>query len=104
MPSSASARTPSGSPIAPIAVVSSPGITFAWTPTASRRSTTAAISASPACGVITTITVASLFQAGEDFASGRAAVDLDVDAVGEEAHVALDARRLGERLLVGPDG
>src|SRR3954468_20980149 len=56
IPSSASARTPSGSPIAPIAVVSSPGMTLACTPAASSRSTTAAISASPACGVITTIT------------------------------------------------
>src|SRR5918993_936115 len=34
MPSRASDRTPSGSPIAPIAVVSSPGMTFACTPTA----------------------------------------------------------------------
>ena len=33
-PSSPISRTPSGSPIAPIAVVSSPGITFAWTPPA----------------------------------------------------------------------
>src|SRR4051794_40779854 len=56
MPSSASARTPSGSPIAPMAVVSSPGMTFACTPAASSRSTTAAISPSPAWGVITTIT------------------------------------------------
>src|SRR4051812_20142080 len=60
IPSSASARTPSGSPIAPMAVVSSPGMTFACTPAASSRSTTAAISAAPAAGVITTITPRSL--------------------------------------------
>ena len=55
IPSSPISRTPSGSPIAPIAVVSSPGITLAWTPRASSFSTTAAISASVAWGVITTI-------------------------------------------------
>src|SRR5215207_1586708 len=56
MPSSPSSRTPSGSPIAPIAVVSSPGSTSTCTPVASRRDLTAAISASVASGVITIIT------------------------------------------------
>src|SRR5919201_2076654 len=60
MPSSASARTPSGSPIAPIAVVNSPGMTFACTPTVSSRRTTASISACVAWGVITTITADEL--------------------------------------------
>src|SRR5215213_2000711 len=46
--------------MAPMAVVSSPGMTFACTPAASSRSTTAAIWASPACGVITTITTGSI--------------------------------------------
>ena len=55
-PSRPISRTPSGSPIAPMAVVSSPGITFACTPPAWRRSTTASISAGVASGVITTIT------------------------------------------------
>src|SRR5215213_9088109 len=55
-PSSPISRTPSGSPIAPMAVVSSPGMTFACTPPAWRRSTTASIWAGVASGVITTIT------------------------------------------------
>ena len=38
-----------------MAVVSSPGMTFACTPAASSRATTAAISASVAWGVMTTI-------------------------------------------------
>src|SRR3954468_13833752 len=63
MPSRPSSRTPSGSPIAPIAVVSSPGITRPWTTTVSRRARTAAISASPAPGVITIIIAAGALQA-----------------------------------------
>src|SRR4029079_9753044 len=55
-PSRPISRTPSGSPIAPIAVVSSPGITLACTPPAWSRSTTASICAGVASGVITTIT------------------------------------------------
>src|SRR5205823_15118001 len=55
MPSSPSSMTPSGSPIAPIAVVSSPGITRTCTPVVSRRATTARMSSSDAPGVITTI-------------------------------------------------
>src|ERR1044071_9616384 len=55
MPSRPSSRTPSGSPIAPIAVVSSPGMTSTCTPVVSSRLRTAAISASPASGVITII-------------------------------------------------
>src|SRR5829696_378391 len=55
MPSSPSSRTPSGSPIAPIAVVSSPGITSTWTPVAASRRLTASISSADACGVITII-------------------------------------------------
>ena len=43
MPSSPSSRTPSGSPIAPMAVVSSPGIVSTWTPVVSSRATTARI-------------------------------------------------------------
>ena len=56
MPSSPSSRTLVGSPIAPIAVVSSPGITSTCTPVVSSRARTAATSASPASGVITIIT------------------------------------------------
>src|SRR3954470_24895972 len=56
MPSSPSSRTPSGSPIAPIAVVSSPGSTSTCTPVVSSRDLTAAISASVASGVMTIIT------------------------------------------------
>src|SRR3954447_26455269 len=55
MPSSPSSATPAGSPIAPIAVVSSPGITTTCTPVVSTRATTASISADVACGVITII-------------------------------------------------
>ena len=56
MPSSPSSRTPSGSPIAPIAVVSSPGSTSTCTPVVASLALTASISASPASGVITIIT------------------------------------------------
>src|SRR5829696_2646801 len=56
MPSSPSSRTPSGSPIAPIAVVSSPGSTSTCTPVVFSLALTASISASPASGVITIIT------------------------------------------------
>src|SRR5689334_14605700 len=56
MPSSPSSRTPSGSPIAPIAVVSSPGSTSTCTPVVLSLALTASISASPASGVITIIT------------------------------------------------
>src|SRR4051812_44640034 len=56
MPSSPSSRTPSGSPIAPIAVVSSPGSTTTCTPVVARRSLTASTSVSEAPGVITIIT------------------------------------------------
>src|SRR3954449_755714 len=55
MPSRPSSRTPSGSPIAPIAVVSSPGRTSTWTPVVRSLALTASISASPASGVITII-------------------------------------------------
>src|SRR5436305_5209870 len=56
IPSSPSSATPSGSPIAPIAVVSSPGITSTcrW-PIDSSRALTAPISSAVACGVITII-------------------------------------------------
>ena len=57
-PPGPSSATPSGSPIAPIAVVSSPGITTTCTPVVSRRARTAATSASVAWGVITIITAA----------------------------------------------
>src|SRR6185312_3478471 len=56
MPSSPSSATPSGSPMAPMAVVSSPGITTTCTPVVSSRARTAATSASVAWGVITIIT------------------------------------------------
>src|SRR5215216_3740534 len=59
MPSSPSSRTPSGSPIAPIAVVSSPGSTSTCTPVVFSLALTASISASPASGVITIITARS---------------------------------------------
>src|SRR4051812_1115256 len=104
MPSRASARTPSGSPIAPIAVVSSPGITLACTPTASSRSTTAAISASPAWGVITTITVGRAYSGGARLAARGRAVDLDLDAVAQEGDVAGHRGRLGQRLGEAPGG
>src|SRR4051795_12134643 len=55
IPSSPSSATPSGSPIAPMAVVSSPGITTTCTPVCARRSWTASISACVAWGVITII-------------------------------------------------
>src|SRR3954447_10617598 len=55
MPSSPSSRTPSGSPIAPIAVVSSPGSTSTCTPVVLSLALTASISVSPASGVITII-------------------------------------------------
>src|SRR4051812_27036619 len=63
MPSSPSSATPAGSPIAPIAVVSSPGITTTCTPVVSTRATTASISADVACGVITIITAAPSYGA-----------------------------------------
>src|SRR3954451_23968269 len=67
IPSRPSSRTPSGSPIAPIAVVSSPGITSTCTPVVSSRLRTAAISASPAVGVITIIKAfGTLSQSGHD--------------------------------------
>src|SRR5215213_9446245 len=56
MPSRPSSRTPSGSPIAPIAVVSSPGSTSTCTPVVASLALTASISGSPASGVITIIT------------------------------------------------
>src|SRR5688572_4432955 len=59
MPSSPSSRTPSGSPIAPIAVVSSPGSTSTCTPVVLSLALTASISTSPASGVITIITASS---------------------------------------------
>src|SRR5215208_1762053 len=55
MPSRPSSRTPSGSPIAPMAVVSSPGSTSTWTPVVLSLALTASISASPASGVMTII-------------------------------------------------
>src|SRR3954464_10775876 len=58
MPSSPSSATPSGSPMAPMAVVSSPGITTTCTPVVSSRARTAATSASVAWGVMTIITAA----------------------------------------------
>src|SRR5919206_1455627 len=56
IPSSPSSATPSGSPIAPIAVVSSPGMTTTCTPVVSNRARTASISTCVAWGVITIIT------------------------------------------------
>src|SRR3954462_14017667 len=58
MPSRPSSATPSGSPMAPMAVVSSPGITTTCTPVVSSRARTAATSASVAWGVMTIITAA----------------------------------------------
>src|SRR3954447_25653705 len=55
IPSSPSSRTPSGSPIAPIAVVSVPGMTTTCTPVSASRSRTASISASAAPGCMTII-------------------------------------------------
>src|SRR3954452_2256080 len=59
MPSSPSSRTPSGSPIAPIAVVSSPGMTSTWTPVSSKRTLTSSTSASEACDDMTIIIAGS---------------------------------------------
>src|SRR6185436_5531845 len=59
IPSSPSSRTPSGSPIAPIAVVSSPGRTSTCTPVVASLALTASISRSPASGVMTIITASS---------------------------------------------
>src|SRR3954465_10191607 len=59
MPSRPSSRTPSGSPRAPIAVVSSPGMTRTGTPTVSSLTRTAAMCASVASGVITIIMAGS---------------------------------------------
>src|SRR3954449_7024353 len=59
MPSRPSSMTPSGSPIAPIAVVSSPGIVRTCTPVVSRRATTERICSSLAPGVMTIITGAN---------------------------------------------
>src|SRR3954464_4725703 len=81
MPSRPSSRTPSGSPIAPMAVVSSPGSTSTCTPTVSRRARTAATSASPASGVITIITAGSEAQLA------------DADLVGPQAGRQLVAHR-----------
>src|SRR6188472_3444024 len=63
MPSSPSSATPSGSPMAPMAVVSSPGITTTCTPVVSSRARTAATSASVAWGVITIITPRERYSA-----------------------------------------
>src|SRR3954470_10964794 len=54
--------TPSGSPIAPIAVVSSPGMVSTCTPVVCRRSTTARICSSLAPGVMTTIIGAKSYE------------------------------------------
>src|SRR3954454_17734071 len=63
MPSRPSSPTPSGSPIAPIAVVSSPGRTTTCTPVVARRSLTASTSTSVAPGVMTIITAWSEAEA-----------------------------------------
>src|SRR4051794_31152036 len=62
MPSSPSSITPCGSPIAPIAVVSSPGMVSTCTPVVSRRSTTARICSSLAPGAMTTIIGAKSYE------------------------------------------
>src|SRR3954452_17383863 len=54
-----SSATPAGSPIAPMAVVSSPGMTTTCTPVVSSRATTESTCSCDAPGVITTITVAT---------------------------------------------
>src|SRR3954464_2969735 len=62
IPSRPSSMTPSGSPIAPIAVVSSPGMVSTCTPVVSRRSTTARICSSLAPGAMTTIIGAKSYE------------------------------------------
>src|SRR3954470_9063965 len=64
MTSRPSSATPSGSPIAPIAVVNSPGMTTTWTPVSASRSRTASTSASAAPGCITIIIGADGTSAG----------------------------------------
>ena len=54
-PSRPSSATPCGSPMAPIAVVSSPGMTTTCTPVVARRSRTASICSTVAPGVMTII-------------------------------------------------
>src|SRR4051794_16270740 len=58
MPSSPSSSTPSGSPMAPIAVVSSPGMTSTCTPVVSSRALTASTCSVDAPGAMTIITAA----------------------------------------------
>src|SRR5512132_3213174 len=72
MPSRPSSATPSGSPIAPIAVVSSPGMTTTCTPVVARRSRTAATSASLAWGVMTIITTPTAYESSVSRPSSRA--------------------------------
>src|SRR3954452_18540542 len=110
MPSRPSSATPSGSPMAPIAVVSSPGMTTTCTPVVARRPRTASISASVACGVITIITGDT-----ERYPAGGAGTEPEVahaelveaDVVGElVAHRARDlvAQQLGVVAEVAPQG
>src|SRR3954471_8233843 len=98
MPSSPSSMTPSGSPIAPIAVVSSPGIVSTCTPVVSRRSTTARICSSLAPGVMTTIMGAD----PTGVARGTSARAADADVARGDVHGArLVAHRDDRR---GPHG
>src|SRR3954454_12747348 len=93
MPSSPSSMTPSGSPIAPMAVVSSPGIVSTCTPVVWRRSTTARICSSLAPGVMTTII-------GADFSVARRLEPEAADAHLVEADVMGELVAHGARDLV----
>src|SRR4051812_13008350 len=70
--------TPSGSPIAPIAVVSSPGMVSTCTPVVSRRSTTARICSSLAPGAMTTIIGAKSYEGLQAEAAHAHLVEADV--------------------------
>src|SRR4051812_3943550 len=85
MPSRPSSATPCGSPMAPIAVVSSPGMTTTCTPVVLRRASTARTSSAVAWGVMTIITArttyprrASRAQARSDRHQGAAQLQAQV--------------------------
>src|SRR3954468_3028017 len=86
MPSRPSSATPSGSPMAPIAVVSSPGRTTTCTPVVARRSLTASTSASVAPGVMTIITAPASYERDQRVGSEAEALHaelVEADVVGE---------------------
>src|SRR5690349_6189182 len=106
MPSSPSSATPSGSPMAPMAVVSSPGITTTCTPVVSSRARTAATSASVAWGVMTIITAARTLLRRRPRGLEPEVADaelVEADVVGEVAAqgVAVDDDAVGDLVAAG---